>query len=296
MTELAPGIYEAISSERYHAQPYCSNSRLTLLKRSPAHLRADLDNPGAPTDAMRLGTAIHSAVLEPDDFESRYTVGAQCAAELASGKRKGERCTHSGTARWAGEWFCGQHRQEGEPDAIEVLTRSEWLACQGVRRSLWAHPKLRKLLDAPGRAELTVIWDDPETGVRCKARVDRLCEDYGGVLLDLKTTTDARPWAFEKKIHDMGYHRQKAMYQDALRLHGIETQHLVIAAAEKEGEPYAVAGYRLSDGAADVGRDELRALIRRYAECQEKQEWPAYPTDIVEIALPAYAYTQEIAA
>ena len=292
---LTPGIYERVPAEVYHALPYCSNSRLSLLKRSPAHLRADLDNPGEPTDAMRLGSAIHMAVLEPDVFATTYHEAGQCEGVLKSGARKGEQCTNTGTGRWGGQWFCGQHKGNGEADAIEVLSRADFLVCNGIRRSLWTHPKLRKLMDAAGREELTVIWDDSESGVRCKARVDRLVEDFGGVVLDLKTTTDARPHAFERKVFEFGYFRQKPLYQDALWQCGIETKHCVIAAAEKE-DPYAVAGYRLADGAADAGREELRKLLALYAKCEREKSWPAYPFDITEISLPRWGWDQLEAA
>jgi hypothetical protein len=286
---LEPGVHENVPDAHYFALPYCSNSRLSLLKRSPAHLKADIEMPEPSTDAMKLGTAIHAAVLEPGLFTARYTMAGSCEAELKSGQRKGQPCGNTGLACYRGAWFCGQHRQDGEPDNIIALSASDWDACRGVRASLLSHPKLAKLVESNGRSELTVVWDDEETGVRCKARVDRLVEEYGGIVLDLKTTTDARAEAFERRIFEYGYFRQLGLYQAGLAAHGLRMKHLVIAALEKE-RPYAVAGYRLSDGAADAGREELRKLLRTYAECQQNNHWPAYPVDIRELSLPAWAW------
>lgn len=288
---MNPGVYEGVSSEAYHALPYCSNSRLTLLKRSPAHLRADLAAPAEVTDAMRIGTAIHSAVLEPADFAARYTVAGQCDAV----KKDGERCTHNGVARVGGIWGCGVkgHTPDGERDRLEIITRADYAACRAVAGAVQAHPKVGRLLTGDGMNELTVIWDDAETGVRCKARIDRLAKHpkAGGVLVDLKTTADAREQAFGRKVYDLGYYRQFGMYQDALRAHGVDTLHMVIIAIERDA-PYAVAGYRLSEAAADAGREELRVLMRRYAECAERDEWPGYPDDITELSLPDWAWSQ----
>jgi exodeoxyribonuclease VIII len=287
---LEPGVHEAVSDAHYFALPYCSNSRLSLMRRSPAHLKADIEQPSEGTDAMRLGTAIHAAVLEPELFARRYSLAGSCCAELKSGPRKGQPCGNTGTACHDGEWYCGQHKQDGAPDSVIALNMNDWNACVGIRASLLAHPKLSKLVDAEGRSELTVVWDDPETGVRCKARVDRLIEKFG-IVLDLKKTLDARADAFERKIFEFGYYRQLGLYQDGLAAHGIEIKHLVIAALESE-RPYAVAGYRLSDGAADAGREELRKLLNKYAACQAENNWPAYPNDITELSLPSWAWAK----
>lgn len=286
---IEPGVYEDIGAAQYFALPYANNSRLSLLKRSPAHLKADIDAPAMTTDAQKLGTAAHHAILEPDVFEQRYTLGGSCAAELKSGARKGEPCGVTGSARYNGEWYCGKHPQEGEPDKVDVLSYEDYRACIGMRDSVHAHPRIRRLLEADGRNELTVVWDDAETGVRCKARLDRLVHEFGGVVLDVKTTQDARADEFERSVFHWGYFRQLGFYQDGLTAHGFEMKHLVIAAVEKAA-PWAVAGFRLSDAAADAGREELRVLLRRYAECMEKDEWPAYPADIRELSLPAWAW------
>lgn len=289
MIDLAPGVYGDISAAQYFALPYASNSRLSLLKRSPAHLKADIDNPATTTDAQKLGTAAHHAILEPGVFEQRYTLGGSCSAELKSGARKGEPCGTTGSVRVGGDWFCGKHKPDAEPDRVDVLTYEQYRACIGMRDAMQAHPRIRRLLDAEGRNELTVVWDDAETGVRCKARIDRLVTDFGGVVLDVKTTQDARPDEFEWSAFRWGYFRQLGFYQDGLTAHGFQMKHLVIAAVEKAA-PWAVMGFRLSDAAADAGREELRILLRRYAECVEKNEWPAYPTDIRELSLPSWAW------
>jgi hypothetical protein len=75
----------------------------------------------------------------------------------------------------------------------------------------------------------------------------------------------------------------------------------VIVAAEKE-PPYAVAAYRLTEGATDAGMDQLRPLLQLYRRCQASGEWPAYPDTVQDISLPDWAWKivgeeiQEIAA
>jgi hypothetical protein len=293
---LKAGIYEDVPAHVYHALDAASNSRLARLvpPYTPAHLRAYLEEPPKQTDAMVLGSAIHTCTFEPHLFEAGYMVAGTCAATTKSGSP----CSNGGKLHLAGGWYCGVkgHAPEAASDPVDlgisVLSDDAWHKCQRTAEAVRAHPKIGKLLGLPGRAEVTVVWVDQETGLLCKGRIDWLVETSSGwVALDLKTTTDASPRGFERTIADRGYHRQLPMYADGLAANEIELRHLVFAAAEKE-PPFAVAGYRLEDGAADEGRIEYRALLRQYAELVQKprDEWPGFDTDIIPLALPAWAY------
>ena len=60
------------SARDYHAMPGASASRLKQLQRSAAHMRYAMDNPQEPTQAMIIGTATHSAILEPVLFAKEW--------------------------------------------------------------------------------------------------------------------------------------------------------------------------------------------------------------------------------
>ena len=61
------------SAEDYHASPGASASRLKqLLGRSAAHLKYAMDNPQEPTQAMIIGSATHSAILQTDLFVKEW--------------------------------------------------------------------------------------------------------------------------------------------------------------------------------------------------------------------------------
>ena len=53
-------------AEKYHAVQALSKSMMAKLLKSPAHYRAAQEEHQEPSKAMQLGTAIHTAVLEPD--------------------------------------------------------------------------------------------------------------------------------------------------------------------------------------------------------------------------------------
>lgn len=294
------GIYEDMPAAQYHAIEAASNSRLSRLVVSPAHLRAYMEQPPKQTDAMVIGSAVHTLALEPHLWPALYAVAGVCSATTKGGAP----CSNGGSRYLDGAWFCGVKGhapdEAGDP-GLTVLSAESAERCQRTAGAIRSHPRISKLLEAGGRAELSVVWTDEDTGLLCKARIDWLAETAaGGVALDIKTTTDASPRGFERVIADRGYHRQLAFYEEGLRAHGVELRHLVFAAVEKE-PPFACAAYRLDDSAAYEGRAEYRTLLRQYAALIEKprEAWPAYGDDIMDLALPPWAYgriTEGVAA
>jgi hypothetical protein len=288
-----PGVYPNTPMDVYHRWPGASNSRLSKLRQSPAHLKAYLDEPPAERHALIVGRAVHTTILEPDAFDAVFTVAEQCTADK---KSDGKRCTNSGVGLHARlGWLCGVHQKgvsnEWAPMKF-VLPMDDFTACCRVRDAVYAHPAAAAMLSGPHFTELSVLWTDPAVGIGCKARLDLLSREIGGgTIVDVKSTRDASRREFERAIFTYGYHRQAAFYQDAAAAHGIAVAHYVIIAVEKE-PPYAVAVYRLTEGAINAGRDQLRPLLARYAECVTRNQWPGYPTEVQDIAIPPWAWQQ----
>jgi hypothetical protein len=258
---------QQLTARDYHALPQLSASRLRDLAKSPAHLRHSLNNPLEQTDAMKIGEAVHCAVLEPDTFDMRFALAPQV-----------DRRTTVGKAAWA--QFLAFN--EGKT----ALKPAEWEVCQSVAKAVAAHEKASILVDAAESVEMSILWQHA-TGVECKSRIDAYCPGIN-TIFDLKTTTDASPHSFSKSIFDWGYHRQGAFYIDACRAVGVEVSHYAIIAVEKEA-PYALAVYRLLDESIELGRRENESLIKLYKDCVDADFWPGYPTEIQDIGLPTWA-------
>jgi hypothetical protein len=242
------------------------------------------------TAALSLGRAIHSAVLEPDDFAKRYLLAERCEAMK---KTDGKRCSNMGIVYDGAQgWFCGVHGSTAQADpTVTILTPDDYARTIKVRDSVFAH-RASKLLPQTGQRELSLAWTDETTGTLCKARFDGFSPAIaGGVVVDIKSTRDASPLAFERSIFSYGYHRQGALYLEGAKALGFAAEHFAIIAVEKE-PPFAVAIYRLTEGALDAGAEQIRPLLARYAECIERDEWPGYSQDVQDIALPNYAWAQ----
>lgn len=70
-----PGVYAGISNADYHGGPGISKSGLDIIRdRTPSVYRYVTDNPKERTEsaAMRIGSAVHAAILEPELFGQEY--------------------------------------------------------------------------------------------------------------------------------------------------------------------------------------------------------------------------------
>lgn len=287
--EVATGTYAAIHQFEYQRWTGASQSRLKLMRdKSPAHVRYELDHPRTPTEALIVGTAIHTCVLEPDLFPLQYGTAGQCEANT----RAGARCKKGGVVRRDGAWFCEtpthDPNPEQAPDAIIGLTPDQLAMCLGIRDRIAAHPQTRHLLK--GDVELSALWRDPEVDVLCRGRFDVVAHGVGCVT-DIKSTRDAHPLRFAKTIYELGYHIQGAHYLRGARELGIFADTFCIIAAEKE-PPYEVAVYELERSAIMDGERELIPLLERWAECEATGVWPGYSGGIVKIDLPTWAPDQ----
>jgi hypothetical protein len=270
LLDMPEGVYPGVNALAYHMWPGASQSRLKILRdHTPAHVRWAMDHPDEPTDAMRLGAAVHTCVLEPDLFGSLYVRGIE-----GDGRTK--------AVKEAREALAAEH-----PNA-QILRVADFATCLAIRDAVAAHPFTASLLD--GERECSMVWTDPATGVKCRGRVDGMARKIAAIT-DLKTAMDASPLRFPMVIYNYGYHIQAAMYLRGAKALGIEADSFAVVAVEKE-PPWAVAVYQLAGAAIYDGERELEPLLERWAACEESGEWPGYPTDVVKLDLPEWAPKQ----
>lgn len=264
------GIYPNVPAEEYFGWEAMNRSTLEHAGRSMLHLQAAMSEPSKSTAAMELGTALHCAVLEPDAFSRRYIVAP-----------KVDRRTKEGKATW--ESFVAS------ADGKSIIDSEDRAAVQAMADSIRCHPRASTLLDVPGDNEVCVVWDDKETGIRCKARIDRYAAGRIGV--DIKTTANASPGAFAKSVFDYGYHRQMAWYADGFYAITGKATPFVIVAVENES-PWAACCYRLEDQAVEFGRDDNRRWLRQYAEAVKSGVFDGYSNEVVALGLPVWAHNK----
>jgi hypothetical protein len=245
-----------ISHETYHSDRSCvSSTGLKVLAcRTPAHYRDYLDGPPRKeTPALFMGTAIHARVLEPAEFDSRYVIAP------ISDKR-------------SAEW---KEFVAANPGRIP-LTENQRAVIEGIAENVFKHNTASELLRR-GLKELTVIWQDEETGLWLKIRPDCLCLN-SGTCMDLKSAEDADKHAFARACEKYNYDISAAMYLDGLRTVLKRDFDYAFLAAEKDGSRQ-ISLYGASDEMLLRGHRRYREALATLAKCVRENRWPGYQPD-----------------
>lgn len=266
-------VISDMPNDAYHAAEGISASGLKLIGRSPLHYWARYVDPNREpqeeTPALKLGTAIHTAVLEPLRFAAEYAVAPQV-----------DRRTKDGKEAWTA--FEAECLASGK----KVLSNGDFLTCMAISERLNRHPAASVLFRS-GTPEVSMFWEDSETGVLCKCRPDWLIHKVA--ILDVKSTQDASATGFARSVANYEYHMAAAWYLDGVRkCLGEDAPGAFIFAAFEKDAPHAVAFYNADAEMIDLGRIEYRKRLKIYAECKSSNYWPGYPAGIQSLSLPAW--------
>jgi len=150
--------------------------------------------------------------------------------------------------------------------------------------SVLNHKKASSLI-AHGLKEQTGIYKDPDFGFWCKIRTDIKLPELG-ILGDLKSTTDAHPQKFKRDVYWFKYHWQAWKYlrgANAVPFKGKKFFHTFLIIACEKKPPYGVMVYKISQYLLDQAEQEIMPLLELYKNCLDKNEWPSYPEEIMEI-------------
>ena len=251
MTE--PGIYRNLPFDEYRAIPAINPSSAVDMLRSPKHYKWRRDNPQPATKPQEFGTAIHCAVLEPDEFSKRYVFWPEA--------RRGSAWTE----------FKAAHADVG------ILTQGEYDTCLAARDSVRAHPAAGPLLDglAPDDTEVSVVWDCLQTGMRCKGRVDTALYYPPRIILDLKTTgiDISDDYALRREASTLHWDIRLAAYQDGISTFTGTTPDVKVIVVEQK-PPHDVRVLNVNDAVLSFGWDKWVRLLGQIRESEESGHWP----------------------
>lgn len=236
----------------YHAAPGLSNSAMKDLAVSALRFWHCHVNPKREarkeTEPMALGTALHTAVLEPDAFDDRYAVkldrdkyrrALDTTDELKDWLRAHD-AKVSGTKKELidrirsidpkvqilADIFAKHH---ADNEGKYMLELDDAARIKGAAKALQNLPDIQTIL-AKGTAEVSVFAEDPATGVLLKARMDWWAPD---MILDLKTFTQQRGKSIGRSVADaLFYERYYIQAYFYSRLRGL---------VEKEDLPVVMA-------------------------------------------------------
>lgn len=273
-TTLEPGIYPDMPFADYLALPYESNSHLKPMAISPLHY---IEQEPVDTAATQFGTAAHVVILEAETMLKRLVVMPDYRAKVtAEYEAAGKSCVKPGGTKRYKQLVADFHDGLACRPGVQVIEQEKLDALTSMQTRIRENEIAAKWLAFPHQTEVTIIWDDPDTGIRCKGRLDIWLHEHN-LIVDYKTTS----WlaGFEKEIVRWGYNRQAAMYVDGMQaiLHegtAFDTAVAFGIIAQESQPPYAVQAAPLDADSIKAGRRAYKRDLARVAACRASGVWP----------------------
>ena len=277
----APGKY-FISSEKYHFQccdkfSVSASSLRILEKEDPEYFHWKMTSEPKTSAHFDFGKAAHTLLIEPDLFHRDVAIYPE------------DVLSSSGAINTAAaKEFANENKGKAliKPEDFAVITAMS-------QRLQQEH--IFSIVTRNAIGEISLIDQDPQTGIYLKARPDFLPQKSEQFIVDYKTTADLSKFD-AKAIYDFGYHIQAFLQiRNARAIADIDPAGVLYVVQEKKA-PYRVdfvdISYRTDDGslALNYAETKVRKALDVIQNCLETDHWPSrYGHQIRPIHLPLSA-------
>ena len=260
---------EIISNAEYHGRKtHLSSTNVRTHKKNRKQFKYSLTHELVKqTKAMADGTAVHAFFLERDKFKTDFIIKP---ADMRLNTKAGK--------EWAQE-----HQSK-------IIIDSELGNNLYEMEKSFMDSPARLIYDKQGQSELSYFWDDLGL-VKGKCRPDWISND-GNIVVDIKTTTDASPYGFQKSIANWGYHLQLGWYLRGLQKLGLPAKEFIFIAIEKT-PPFSVGVYRANKDMITYANDEINNLVYDIDESLKSDDFPDYTPEIMDLGLPNWMNPKE---
>lgn len=276
MITIGEGLHYDVPMEAYHGNccpgPSVSGSVLWELHSScPAraaakhYLNPDREDDDETTEAKAFGSAANAYIVEGvETFEERYAVKPD-GMSFATTEGKAWKKAHADRS------FVTYAEYERILGMVDGLQRNEATANAFTG----------------GRAEVTAIVKDAETGIYLKARPDYLREGPNLLALNYKTAKSLASEDFMRDAWKYGYCVSAAICIDVFKLLGQPAPYCIIG--QEKTKPYLSKAFVLSDDYIVGGRMIYRRALRKFADCIAAGKWDGYGDEVATLVYPPWA-------
>jgi len=229
MINIKPGIYPDATFEEYIEWNCFHKSMVSPALRSTAHLHHYIESEKKSSKLMDFGSLVDCLILEPDIFEKDFKIIPE---------------TYINTKDKEMPWtlksnFCRDWMEDVRIHGETPYTSEDHDKALLIKKSCQNHKTAGEWLK-DSQNQVAIVWEDPETGILCKGRIDMLKENG---IYDLKTTSNASPFEFRRVFNNLLYHVQASMYSEGLAaVNGGELLPFGLIVAEADA-PFCVATY-----------------------------------------------------
>tara|TARA_R110000796_G_scaffold29552_2_gene79757 strand:- start:1446 stop:2276 length:831 start_codon:yes stop_codon:yes gene_type:complete len=269
-----------------------SATSLKEFGKSPAHLIAYQNKVFETSDAKELGSLIHTLILEPDEFDTRYFCldEEEILLDLAASGAKSPRAT-----KVYKDWKAEELIKAGDkimltPEVLRVATTAA-LKAQDL-----------PIVQAITLREEFIEWEFNEAKFRgyvdgAGLTLPLELQDFPGqgFIIDVKTTRDASPKAFARDVFNMDYHLQAALYcngNKTLNFAGPDPKFFLLAIETKE--PFNCQLYEVTPDFLFKGEMKAEILTDRYKDWDGEPYGYDYGRDdstngVIKLSPPAWS-------
>ena len=248
-----------MTEREYNQAEGVRRSDLWKMEDSPEKFKYFLEHPVEQTPAMAFGSACHKFILENEDFPGEYALAPNVDKRTKAGKEEWE--TFLATI---GDWTpISMDDNQIMVDMYAALERT---------------PLAKKLVFGKGETEQAFFWTDPDTGEKCKIKVDRLVKyNRRWYVVDYKTTQCAETFRFNSDMWKLGYHLQAAMYTEGvMKAKKLKKRPGFLFVAQEKKPPYSVNVIEVSEEVMNAGVAKFHQLLDKLHACKVIDQWPGY--------------------
>lgn len=260
----------------YHSSNgFLSSTTLKEYKRSPMHAKHKMLVKLPQTPAMVFGSAYHTLILEPENFDKEYVI-----IDTEIRPEPDMNMNSKANKRWRENIIASNLGKD-------ILKKEDYLIMLEMKKVLMSNRNAVTLL-CNGISEQSFYFE--VNGVKCKVRPDHLTKR---AITDLKTCENSSPNGFAKQCAEYGYHISAAMYR--IGIASVEQTEQMLPfyfVAQEKTEPYSVGIYLASKEFIFKGEEEFYQLLETHKNCVETNQWLGYesfsdnPRGILTVDLP----------
>lgn len=243
-------------NKQYHSSEAISASGLKYIwKKSVWHF---LNKRPYESDSLSLGTAVHTALLEPKQFYKDYIVMPKFDGRTKEGKAQK-----------------AEFLEQAEAENKELLDADSYNVVTGILENFNRNEQAKEYTQ--GQIELSHYLTFQGVDVRVRPDCINRVQNF---ISDPKTCQDNSPKAFIRDVYKWGYHLQAAFYCDAL---GLPVENFIFIACETN-YPYSVQCYTLGEEHIENGRKAYRAALA---------DWKFYLETGIALGYNGYETTEQ---
>ena len=180
-------------------------------------------------------------------------------------------------------------RAKADFDNKLLMTESDYDLSEGMAKEIMRQPLIAEIIEhAEAVKEQSIFVKCPETNLELRCRPDLYIRS-AGIVLDLKSTVDARPTSrgFESHVWNYGYDIQAAFYRYVLEIEGINVRHFYFACTEKQ-PPFASCLFEISDEVLDHAHNRMINVLHRIKEAESQKCFDTGWPTVNKIYLPEW--------